>query len=185
MAGQKRSSSTGSRSARAISSSLPTRSASTASASTTRGAHSPRSWSTSRLPYDSPLYSLNGQEVVHQLTATGRERISPRRHPLQARLLPRTDHRPRGIHPQALRAAVHHLAQPEVLPHAREPQLQHCQEHREAHLQLQPYGGGVDARHGRAAGRRCALLLPGREERYFINLPLSTHVRLCGRMGGC
>jgi hypothetical protein len=112
------------------------------------------------------------------LYPAGRKRSRPRHHPLEARLLTRANHRARRIHPQALRAAVHHLAQPEVLPHAREPQLQHRQEHREAHLQLQPDGGWVDARHGRAAGRRRALLLPGREERYFI-IPLL----VCGWVG--
>ena len=52
------------------------------------------------------------------LTPLGRKRSPPRRHPLKTRVLPRTNHCPRGIHPQAVRTVVHHLPQPEVLPYA-------------------------------------------------------------------
>jgi hypothetical protein len=103
------------------------------------------------------------------VTELGRERSSPRRHSLQARLLPRTNYRSRRKHPQALRATVHHLPQPEVLPHAREPQLQHRQEHREARPQFLAHGGWSHGCHGGPAGRGCEVLFPGREERYLIS----------------
>ncbi len=95
---------------------------------------------------------------------TGRERNrSPAA--LQAGLPPRANLRPRGIRAQALGPALHHLAQPEVLPHAREPQFQHGQVDGAAHLQFQPHGGRPHGHHGGAAGLHRTLLFPGREER--------------------
>lgn len=99
---------------------------------------------------------------------TGRKRSPPRRHPLEARLLARADVGAGGVDPQALGPAVDHLAQPKVLSHAREPQLQHRQEHREAHLQLFPHGEWPHGHHGGAAGVYCPVLLPGREKRYIM-----------------
>lgn len=93
-------------------------------------------------------------------TYTGRER-GPRQPAFQAGLFPRTDLRPRGGCLQALRPALCHLEEPKVLPHSREPQLQHGQEHREAHHQLQSDPVRPDHCHGRSAGLHCQILLPG------------------------
>ena len=98
----------------------------------------------------------------------GRKRSRARHHPVQTRLVPRANFRPRRIHPQTLRPVVHHLAQPEILPHAREPQLQHGQEHRGPHLHLLAHGERADLDHGRAAGVHRQVLLSGGEERYFM-----------------
>ena len=91
----------------------------------------------------------------------GRERLASRA-TLQAGHFARADVRPRGVHLQDLGPALHHIAQPEVLPHAREPQLQHRHQHREAHRALQHDPDRPDYRHGCAAGLCRQVLFPGR-----------------------
>lgn len=100
-----------------------------------------------------------------QPSRIGRERIPRRRPPLQARHLPRTNHRPRRIHLQSLQLTVHHQPQPEVFPNAREPQHEHGEEHRGEDLQFLARGERVDGLYGGAAGLCGAVLLSGREER--------------------
>jgi hypothetical protein len=99
---------------------------------------------------------------------TGRKRSCARNHPLEARFLARTNHRPRRVHPQALRPAVHNLPQPEILPHAREPKLQHGQEHGRPHLHIQLDGEWPYSYHGGTPGLHRQVLLPGRKERYIM-----------------
>ena len=102
------------------------------------------------------------------LASAGRKRTSPCQDSLQAGCRPRTNVRPRRVHPQAFGPAFDHLTQPKILPHTREPQFQHSQEHREEDIQLQSDGVGIDHDHGWSASLHCPLLLPGRQERYFI-----------------
>lgn len=121
------------RSARAISSSLPRQSANIASALTMRCRRLRRNWLILRLPYASPSHDpLNG---VRSLTVQGGKRTTSSTS-LATRCQPRTSLRARRIHLQALRAIVHHLAQPEVFPDAREPELQHRAQYRTPYFQL-------------------------------------------------
>ena len=95
---------------------------------------------------------------------TGRKR-NPRPTPLQTRHHTRTNLRARRIHLQALRPDLHHLPKPKVLPHAREPQLQHRTEHGGEDLQFQYHRECHDGCYGWVAGFYCAVLFSGREER--------------------
>jgi hypothetical protein len=67
-------------------------------------------------------YVAQREQLVLMFAPTGRKRVS-RRAPLQARLFPRTDVRPRRIPSQALRSALNYFPQPEILPYARESQF--------------------------------------------------------------
>ena len=79
----------------------------------------------------------------------------------QTRHLSRTDFGPGRIHLQSVRAAVDHQPKPEILPHAREPQLQHGQEHGEPDLPIQRGRERADGLYGRVAGLYRAVLFPG------------------------
>lgn len=61
---------------------------------------------------------------------TGRKRAKSRTS-IPPRRKPRTSHRGRRIHHKGVPPLVNHLAKPEILPYAREPELQHCAQHRE------------------------------------------------------
>lgn len=122
----------------------------------------PRSLSTLRLPYARPR-QLSPPVPITDPSPAGREREA-RRAPRQAGQLPRADDQPRGVRPQALQQAVHHLPRPEVLPHPREPQLRHRPQHRGQDHQRQHDSVRADCAHGRPAGLRRPLLLPGRPQ---------------------
>lgn len=101
--------------------------------------------------------------VLTQHPITGRER-SPRQPPREAGCLPGADLRSGGIAVQDLGPDVDHHPQPEILPHAREPQLQHGAQHRREDRQLQPDPDRAGRLHGRFAGLYRPVLLPGRAE---------------------
>jgi len=115
-------------------------------------------------PSSKPQYFvvLHANDLSACLSA-GRERAASVA-PAEAGRGPRADVDAGGVDLQDQHADQHDRAQPEVLPHAREPQLLDGQEHGEADLELQPDRERDDGRHGRAAGLRRQVLLPGGEE---------------------
>lgn len=98
----------------------------------------------------------------------GRER-SASRPAFQEGNLSRTDYLTRGVRHQDFQSIVDHVPQSKVLPHAREPQLQHRQEHREEDRQFQLGAVRLDHLHGCSSGVCRALLLSGCEKGLRIN----------------
>lgn len=97
-------------------------------------------------------------------SCTGRKRTA-RPTAEQTRYVAGTDGRARRVHGQAFRAAVDHPPEPEILPHARESELQHGAQYGEEDFQLQCGGEWVDGLYGRVAGLYCEVLLSGGQER--------------------
>jgi hypothetical protein len=70
------------------------------------------------------------------LLPTGRERTtSP--DTLEARFHPRTNLCPRRINSQIILTIFHHQPPAKVLPHARKPKFQYCEEYGEQDFQIQ------------------------------------------------